>query len=411
MTAPDFDLGNTDLTALGARLQNARKAARRTQQEAADALGVARTTLVAIEKGQRRITPEELVALAELYGANLHDLLRRRAPAGGLDVQFKAYFKGRGTANPEEGDRLEQAAALLQGYAENYLDLEETLETPLPRNYPSEYDVRGIGVEAAADEVAEAERRRLGLGDSPIADLRAVLETEVGLRIFFLDLDSRVAGLFGYTEELGGCVAINAKHPPDRQRLSLAHEYAHFLTQRQRPDVQVLRAGRLPESERFAEAFARRLLLPSSAVLRHLRNHMRHNGKPKVADLVHLALYFHVSFEAYVRRLEELGVLGVGTFDRLKLEGFKVREAQDLVGANPDEPSPPKFPQRYTLLALEALERGLISEGRAARLLEVDRLEVRELLEQSSGQSSVNAEGEVGWVRWQVGEDLAVRSR
>ena len=158
MTAPNFDPTNTDLTALGARLQTARKAARRTQQEAADALGVARTTLVAIEKGQRRVTPEELVTLAKLYEVNLHDLLRRRTPAGRLDVQFKAYFRGRGRANPEEGNRLEQAAALLQGYAENYLDLEDMLETPLPRNSPREYNVRGLGVEEAADEVAEAER-------------------------------------------------------------------------------------------------------------------------------------------------------------------------------------------------------------------------------------------------------------
>lgn len=182
---------------LGQHLQTARKAARLTQQEAADHLGVARTTIVAMEKGERKVQPEELIALAEKYKVSMHDLLRQRPPSGGLDVQFKAYFKKRGMADPSVGDRLEQAAALLQRNAENYLELEEKLESPLPKNYPQEYDISGLPVEIAADEVADAERRRIGLGEGPLGNLREVLETEVGLRIFALELDSRVSGLFG----------------------------------------------------------------------------------------------------------------------------------------------------------------------------------------------------------------------
>ena len=60
--------------------------------------------------------------------------------------------------------------------------------------------------EKAAEELAAAERMRLGLGDGPVAHLRDALEADVGLRIFTLDLPSRVAGLFAYSEDLGGCV-------------------------------------------------------------------------------------------------------------------------------------------------------------------------------------------------------------
>lgn len=397
--------------ALGQKLQTARKAARLTQQEAADHLGVARTTIVAIEKGERRVQPEELVALAEKYGTRLHDLLRERPPSGNLDVQFKAYFKKRGMADPAIGDKLEQAAALLQQSAENYLELEEKLQSPLPHNYPQEYDVAGLPVEVAADEVAEAERRRLGLGEGPLGNLREVLETEVGLRIFALELDSRVSGLFGFTDELGGCIALNSKHPPERQRMSLAHEYAHFLTARLRPDVQVYRHGvRVPESERFAEAFARRLLMPARSVTRHLRNHMKQHGKPKVADLVHLSAYFRVSFEAYVRRLEELSLLPAGTYDRLQFENFKPREAQKLAGITEEIPEG-RFSKRYILLALEALERGLITEGQAARYLDTDRLGVRDLQEQYTRQVGLGENGEPGWMSWQMDVDVTLRSR
>jgi transcriptional regulator with XRE-family HTH domain len=44
-------LGTIDPTVIGERLADARRARRLTQQQAAEALGVARTTVTAIEQG------------------------------------------------------------------------------------------------------------------------------------------------------------------------------------------------------------------------------------------------------------------------------------------------------------------------------------------------------------------------
>src|SRR5258708_38278 len=55
---------------LGERLRGARSGANLTQDAAAAALGMSRTTLVAIEKGQRSVRPEELLAFARLYGVS-----------------------------------------------------------------------------------------------------------------------------------------------------------------------------------------------------------------------------------------------------------------------------------------------------------------------------------------------------
>ena len=49
-----------------------------------------------------------------------------------------------------------------------------------PRNYPQEYDVTNMPIEAAAESIAIAERQRLGLGDSPVPMLRNILEQSVG---------------------------------------------------------------------------------------------------------------------------------------------------------------------------------------------------------------------------------------
>jgi len=52
----------------GERLRIAREGAKITQAAAASAIGVARTTIVAIEQGERRARINELQQLAKLYG-------------------------------------------------------------------------------------------------------------------------------------------------------------------------------------------------------------------------------------------------------------------------------------------------------------------------------------------------------
>ena len=119
------------------------------------------------------------------------------------------------------------------------------VDAPLPTRYPPEYDVSGIQPERAAADVAAAERNRLGLGDGPIGDLWGLLETDVGLRIFAIPMkDRRTAGMFLATSDLGGCIAVNANHPIERQLWSLAHEYWHFLTNRFRPEITVVGRAR-----------------------------------------------------------------------------------------------------------------------------------------------------------------------
>ena len=42
-----------------------------------------------------------------------------------------------------------------------------------------------------------------------------------GLRVFYMHLAfTESPGMFVYTEELGGCMAINSRHPEERRRWS-----------------------------------------------------------------------------------------------------------------------------------------------------------------------------------------------
>lgn len=412
MAPPTLNLNTINWRSLGARLQSARKEAGLKQQDVADVLKVARTTVVAIEKGDRRLDHTELIALAKLYKKDLNTFLRDRPAIPELAFQFKAFFKNPLLKEQEEDD-LQRAASRLQEYCENYLELERLTKAQLPRRYPVEYDYKRISVEAAADEIASQERARLGLGDGPVMDLRSLLETEVGLRIFYLDLPSWMSGLFGYTDELGGCIAINIKHPPERRRISLAHEYCHFLTNRHRADVHVTRKySRVPETEKLAEGFARRFTMPESGMRKHLRSYLQATGRQNlvVADLVFLAQYYHVSFEAYVRRLEEMSAISLGTFEKLRDEKFQVRKAQTLLEVtHVQESNEEELPKRYQLLAVTAFVQGEITEKQLAGFLNTDRLEAREVVRQFSGQLTLDDEGREGWTPWQISEEIPVR--
>src|SRR3979490_309459 len=64
---------------IGERLRLAREIAKLTQEEAGAIIGAARTTIVAIEQGKRRVRIDELQKLSAAYGISANGILRREA--------------------------------------------------------------------------------------------------------------------------------------------------------------------------------------------------------------------------------------------------------------------------------------------------------------------------------------------
>jgi Zn-dependent peptidase ImmA (M78 family)/DNA-binding XRE family transcriptional regulator len=358
-----------DLRALGARLREAREFRSWTQQQVAERLGMARTTLVAIEKGERRLKPQELIDLASLLEQSVSDLLQRGAPAEGFAVQLRGAVPPSIAAETGLLLRIEE----FQKLCEDYVRLEEICQAPLRRRYPPEYEIQGIDPEMAAEDVAAAERSRLDLGEGPLVNLREILEADLGLRIFQMELPESIAGMLIFTEPLGGCVAVNLRHPPERRRANLAYELGHFLTARDRAEITLEnRYERRPAGERFMESFSRDFLIPASGLRRRYLDLERQRPQGVTqGDLYRLARFFAVSVEAMAQRLEELRLIPAGIWDRLRKGGFRVHE-ESL--HSDDEP----LSSRYIALAVEAWQREELSEGQLARFLRTDRLGARE---------------------------------
>lgn len=390
--AVDELYSNADARAIGENLRAARERQKLTQQGIADYVGVTRQTVISWEKGERLPSPTDLTTVAGLYGTTVHALLQPRGAREPISLQLRGAQRLDAALEQE----LERKRDEFQQLCEDYVALEQMCAAPSPPTRAPTYSLSGADPHLLAEEVASAERNRLGLGDHPIIDLRETLERE-GIRIFFMDLPSRISGFYGATAELGPCMAINRKHPFERQRWSLPHEYAHFLTNRFRADIAVFYAYQdVPEHERFADAFARSFLMPTSSVVRQFNDVKRSRGRVLPADLCQMADYFAVSLEAMALRLEGLHLIKKGTYQALIDGGFKPEQAKGQLDIKPRGADRALLPLRYRYLATEALWRGLISEDEYANFLRTDLVTARHAARALRTRTTQSPSGEVG---------------
>jgi Zn-dependent peptidase ImmA (M78 family)/DNA-binding XRE family transcriptional regulator len=372
-------LDSIDPRILGQRIAEARKARGKTQEEVADFLGYSRPTYIAIEKGERATKSEEIIKLAGFLGRKVHDLVRPTEPVVDLQPHLRAVAeKMKGT----DEEALYAGIDELQRLAEDYRDLERMMNAPLRFNYPPEVTLNPrLDPTEIAEDAAKQERQRLGLGDQPIIHLRNTLEWDVGLRLFYGALPSAIAGMYAYTADLGCCILVNRKHPAERRRVSMLHEYGHLLVDRFKPGIDYLTMpGRKPANERFAEAFALCFLMPATSVRQRFHDIVNTTNDFQVADLRRLSHFYFVSVEAMALRLEQLNLITKGSWQFLKESKFAPRQAAELLGLAPQPINDQPFPERYRYLAVNAFVRGEVGDTDLASLLRCDIITAREIV-------------------------------
>ena len=181
---------------------------------------------------------------------------------------------------------------------------------------------------------------------------------------------------------------LNANHPRDRRTQSASHETGHMIATRRVPEILHGDGRENSREERYANAFGRAFLTPARAVMQKFHDVTAGSDRLSRRHIIVLAHFFGVSREAIVRRLEELRLTKPGSWDWFQANGGVTDEASpgqvlgdlvtpDVHKADADRPTT----LRLNLLANEAYRRGLLSEGQLARLLHLDRVELREILD------------------------------
>lgn len=375
-----------DLTAqeIGRRLRLARESAKIRQDEAAKVIGMSRPTLVSIEKGDRRARIQELQTLANHYGVSVNALLRREAVHTDLVPRFRRLRE-------TEEDHTSEAVKLLSDLVKAEVELENVLGIKRRKNYPPERGINDSDVIELAEQHAQELRDWLGLGAGPIADIFTMMELDIGIRLYQrrLSSSSKVAGLFTFDPSLGACILLNANHPLERRIQSAAHEIGHFIGTRQVPEVLEENEKFQSREEKYAHAFGRAFLTPRKSFEEAFRQITAGSDTLTRRHVILLAHQHHISREACVRRLEELGLVKKGIWAWFEANG-KITDAhaRDVLGDTSKKPDHGKgdadrpVSHRMGLMAYAAWKRELMSEGQLAELLNIRRLDLRAIIDQ-----------------------------
>lgn len=387
------DLNALAAPEIGRRLRVARETAGILQGDAAEVLGLSRPSLAAIEKGKRRIRIQELQVLAKHYGLSANALLRREAVHIGLVPRFRSL------ASTTEADTTE-AARMLSELVQADVELENLLGIKHRKNYPPECGITEGRVEELAEQHAQEMRDWFGIGSGPIADIFALLEWNLGVRLYQrrLPSGSKIAGLFAYDHHVGACILLNANQRIERRRFSAAHELGHFCGTRYDVEVYVESKGK-SRAERYADAFAQAFLTPRQSFSESFRNVTAGGDRLLRRHVILLAHQHRISRQACVLRLEQLRLVKHGTWDWFVVNGgITDVQAQAVLGEAFSQPDTSKsdadrpVPHRTSLMAHLVWKRGLLTEGQLAELLCISRLETRQLIDEIETEECVTDE-------------------
>lgn len=381
-----------DWQSLGLRLRRAREVAGFTQQEAADALGVSRPSLSQIEAGRTRIDSLALRRLAGLYRQSIDGFFQDDNEADRQDMSAARRISERLNqvlaGSPSE-DRVVIARFL--EFCDSLASLRKLLGR-VPKAPPPPHDLGPRARKYAAEAAATEERDWLGLADAPVGERIFDLLEELGIPTYTAPLTGdRVSGLLVNHPEAGWVIFVNSKQYRWRRVFTAAHEFGHILFHRPDQLVACRIFGDYQESEdvageAFVNAFTSEFLMPSKGVKRYLKEIGAASDRLSPGDVVRLHRYFGVSFEAMLYRLRRLRLITEPDVQTLK-DGTKPVALAWRLGYEPEpeefgddtnEDSSRlvrQFPREFLALVLEAFEAGRISNGRAAELLELNRLE------------------------------------
>lgn len=344
------------------------------QEELADVLGLEnRQSVSDIERGKRRLTADELVAIVDRFGVSLEQLTNPFLLSG------KESFSWRQKDVPIPAlDAFEARAGEWVGA---YRELNRLNETKLKKLLPR----LGLTVASSfedAVEAGEAAADELKLGERPALALAKMLEEQLGVLVLMVDAINGVSGA-ACRLHLLNAILINRCESEARRNSDLAHEFFHILTWDEMHPARVEVALEAWEHasasaptrsqkrnlriENLADNFSSGLLMPSRELDRI--------GDPQGDPVVWLNA-----------AASELGVSARGLKWRLvnskrhpHLGAVPNEELDEAARQRGNQAPPLLFSRSFIATIARAIEGGHLSAARAARLTNLPKDELGEL--------------------------------
>lgn len=341
-----------DAKELGERIARAREVVGRTQGSLGESLGLDRSAVSRIERGERKVSVTELLAIAEALGRPLAFFVAEPVPA----VMNR---RRDGEHAHESNVLLDEELRSFSSDVQGLLDMDiidavdrESVALRTPRTH------------SEAELAAASVRERTGVGRSAaIPDLGRFCEP-LGLVTFAAALTRE--GPDGGCVEVGtegahlGVAVINGQAPSGRRRMTLAHELGHWLT----GDAYDHEAS--IESEQMLNSFAIHLLAPRAGVSA-LWN--KHEGWSKRDRAIAVGAEFRLSWSAVIGQLRNLGLVTMMEFESLSGNVPRQGEFAKLELVRRDEPTTPYLSPGFVAQVLRAYSTENLTAERTLELL------------------------------------------
>ena len=230
----------------GSRLSLARKLRGLNQTELAKEVNVTPRAISKYEKEGEGLSPAKL---AEIASVLKFDPQFFNGPDMEPPEEAAVSFRARTKMSAKKRDQA-IAASAFGVVLSDWMDMEFILPAPSIPDY-SGYD---------PEDAARALRTEWGLGEGPITDIIAILESH-GIRVFSVTEASQEVDAYSFWDESRNrpFVFLTTSKSGERRRMDAAHELAHLVLHRK---VE-LDGKETREIEKQADLFASAFLMPS----------------------------------------------------------------------------------------------------------------------------------------------------
>jgi Zn-dependent peptidase ImmA (M78 family)/transcriptional regulator with XRE-family HTH domain len=366
---------------LAINLMRLRKLNGLTQQAVAEAAGISRVAYRNLEKGTAEPRRNTLDKLASTLNASVFDLL---APVPELKS-----LRCRANPNAEMSEQERAMGSQMVVRSANWLNDFNELELLL--NKPRQPKLGSVR-KGTRPQNAAAKARQMLLGEKAdcgcIPDFCELLENS-GIKLLLCDFN--MTNLFGLSigkADGGPAIAVNTGKDisVERQIFSLAHELGHLMLHKDtysRSTEQL--AIEDPVQEREADQFAAAFLMPEEQFLEEWNEN---RGLHWIDAVLKTKRHFKVSYQAVLHQLIDMGkaespaVYKQFRADYEKRYGKKLHWKEEppvLVREEPRHLDPLDLTEdRLGTLVRDALDQEQISVSRAAEILGISLMEMRE---------------------------------
>ena len=376
-----FDM---EASALGHNLRRLRDSRSLSQADVAKRASLSRVAYGAIESGASSPRVETLLRIAEVLDVKVQDLLS--PPRGLKAVRFRAT---------KRMNSREQILLDVGRWLENYAELEELVGERIPYFF-DDMPVLKRGPDRARATAVEA-RKLLKLGtEACIRDICGLLEQRAGIKVYPVKLSSDTFfGLSVAKDDGGPAVVVNTwdRISVERWIFTAAHELGHLLLHL--AAYKVDEPDENPDEEKEADRFASHFLMPEDVFKREWND----ARGLSLVDRVHkVKQIFKVSYKTVLYRLSEDKAYGKDIWGHY-YRAYQHEHGRSLLKTDEPHALPPDSfqaavearaadePKRITsdlfvedrlsALVRVAVDKELITVGRAAEILEIDLKQMR----------------------------------